>query len=448
MQYFKRIVDKQLLEWKADADHKPLLLRGPRQVGKSSTIREIGKTFKYFAEVNFERSPSLKQLFTEDINVQKICEKLGATLSVPIIPGETLLFLDEIQSSPEAIRSLRYFREDMPTLHVVAAGSLLEFTLQEIPSFAVGRVRSLYMYPFSFDEFLDAQGLHMQVEYKQKASAKAPLPEKLHYDLVEQLKMFYLVGGMPAAIAKWIDSRNLTDCTQIHNDILDTYQDDFAKYKKRVSPILLRQTLKSVAMQAGKKFVFSQVANDIRSASVKDALQLLTLAGLIFPVIHSNGNGVPLGAEENYSYSKYLFLDFGLMLTMLSVPAKEILLASDIELVNKGAVSEMFAGLELLKYSDCFLRPDLHYWQNESRNGNAEVDYLIQENGKVVPVEIKASTSGAMQSLWIFMQKKKLHKAKRCSLENFGEFDHTDKQSEDAIRHVDICPLYALSNII
>ena len=117
-------------------------------------------------------------------------------------------------------------------------------------------------------------------------------------------------------------------------------------------------------------------------------------------------------------------------------------------IVNKGAVSEMFAGLELLKYSDCFLRPDLHYWQNESRNGNAEVDYLIQENGKVVPVEIKASTSGAMQSLWIFMQKKKLHKAKRCSLENFGEFDHTDKQSEDAIRHVDICPLYALSNII
>lgn len=448
MQYFKRIVDKKLLEWKADADHKPLLLRGPRQVGKSSTIRELGKTFKYFAEVNFERTPSLKQLFTEDINVQKICEKLGATLSVPIIPGETLLFLDEIQSAPEAIRSLRYFREDLPTLHVVAAGSLLEFALQEIPSFAVGRVRSLYMYPFSFDEFLDAQGLHMQVEYKQKASAKEPLPEKLHYDLVEQLKMFYLVGGMPAAIAKWIDSRNLTDCIQIHNDILDTYQDDFAKYKKRVSPILLRQTLKSVAMQAGKKFVFSQVADNIRSVSVKEALQLLTLAGLIFPVIHSNGNGVPLGAEENNSYSKYLFLDFGLMLTMLSIPAKEILLASDIELVNKGAVSEMFAGLELLKYSDCFLRPDLHYWQNESRNGNAEVDYLIQENGKVVPVEIKASTSGAMQSLWIFMQKKKLHKAKRCSLENFDEFDHTDKQSEDAIRHVDICPLYALSNII
>lgn len=447
MQYFRRIVDQKLLEWKADRDHKPLLLRGPRQVGKSSTIREFGKSFRYFAEVNFEKTPSLKQLFSENIDIPKLCEKLGATLSVPIVPGKTLLFLDEIQSSPEALRSLRYFREEMPALHVVAAGSLLEFALQEIPSFAVGRIRSLYMYPFSFDEFLEAQGLRLQVDYKRKASAQDPLPGQMHIDMVEQLKMFYLIGGMPAAVAKWIEKRNYADCVQIHNDILDTYQDDFAKYKKRVSPVLLRQTLKSVAMQAGRKFVFSHVADDVRASSIKDALQLLTLAGLIFPVIHSNGNGVPLGAEENGNFTKHLFLDFGLMLTMLSIPAKEILLASDIELVNKGAISEMFAGLEFLKYADCFLRPDLHYWQVTNGKGNAEVDYLVQRHGKVVPIEIKASTSGAMQSLWVFMQKKKLHDAWRCSLENFGAFDHTDKQDDNAVRHVEICPLYALSNI-
>jgi hypothetical protein len=175
MQYFKRIVDKQLLEWKADADHKPLLLRGPRQVGKSSTIRELGKTFKYFAEVNFERFPSLKQLFTEDINVQKICEKLGATLSVPIIPGETLLFLDEIQSSPEAIRSLRYFREDMPTLHVVAAGSLLEFTLQEIPSFAVGRVRFICIH-FPSTNFLTPKVCICKSNTNKKHQQRPPYP--------------------------------------------------------------------------------------------------------------------------------------------------------------------------------------------------------------------------------------------------------------------------------
>ncbi len=447
MAYYKRNIDNKLLEWKESPRRKPLLIRGARQVGKSTAVRHLGKEFKFFVEVNLESQPSIRQLFTKDIDVHKTCEAISATLGIPIVAEETLLFIDEIQVCQEAIMSLRYFKEDYPELHVIAAGSLLEFTLEELPSFGVGRIRSLYMYPFSFDEFLLAQGLDITVDYKHKASSASPLPNAVHNKLVEQLKTFYLVGGMPAAITEWIESKSYIECTHVHNDILDTYQDDFSKYKSRVSPDLLRQVLRSVALQAGCKFVFRQVADDIHSSVIKDALHLLTLAGLIKPVTHSDGNGVPLGAEENSSYTKYLFLDLGLMQTMLGTPAANILLSSDADFVNKGAASEMFAGLELIKNHDCFQKAEMYYWQNLSRGTNAEIDYLEVKDGIVVPIEVKANTRGGMQSLWLFMRKKGLHRAIRTSLENFGEFEYIDKESQDAIRHVEVIPLYALSNL-
>ena len=198
MKYYKRNIDKKLLEWKTSQRRKPLLIRGARQVGKSSAVRQLGKEFKYFVEINLESQPSIRGLFPKDIDVHRTCEGISATTGIPILPGETLLFIDEIQVSQEAIMSLRYFKEDYPELHVIAAGSLLEFTLEELPSFGVGRIRSLYMYPFSFDEFLMAQGLETTVSYKHQASPSSPLPDAVHNKLVEQLKTFYLVGGMPA----------------------------------------------------------------------------------------------------------------------------------------------------------------------------------------------------------------------------------------------------------
>ena len=447
MAYYKRNIDAKLLEWKDSVRRKPLLIRGARQVGKSTAVRQLGKEFKYFVEVNLERQPSIKHLFTKDIDVHRTCEAISATMGIPFVAGETLLFIDEIQVSQEAIMSLRYFKEDYPELHVIAAGSLLEFALEELPSFGVGRIRSLYMYPFSFDEFLLAQGLDTTVVFKRKATSTSPLPEAVHNMLVEQLKSFYLVGGMPAAVTEWIESKSYIECAHIHNDILDTYQDDFSKYKSRVSPALLRKVLRSVALQAGSKFVFRQVADDIHSSVIKDALHLLALAGLIKPVTHSDGNGVPLGAEENSSYTKYLFLDLGLMQTMLGTPAANILLSSDVDFVNKGAASEMFAGLELVKNHDCFQKAEMCYWQNMSRGTNAEIDYLVARNGVVLPIEVKASTRGSMQSLWLFMRKKGLHNAIRTSLENFGEFEYADNEVHNAVRHVDIVPLYALSNL-
>jgi predicted AAA+ superfamily ATPase len=447
MSYFKRHVDQQLLAWKNDTRRKPLLVRGARQVGKSTAIRELGKSFKYFVEVNLEKEPSLLQLFTEDINVKRTCEKLSGTLNIPIVPGETLLFIDEIQVSKEAIMSLRYFKEDYPELHVIAAGSLLEFALEELPSFGVGRIRSLYLYPFSFDEFLLAQGLDMTVDFKQRANGTNPLPQKAHADLVDQLRTFYLVGGMPAAVSEWIESRSYAEVARIHHDILDTYLDDFSKYKRRVSPVMLRQVLRSVAQQVGCKFTFSKAAQDVSSSVVKTALHLLTLAGLITPVTHTDATGVPLGAEENTSYRKYLFFDLGVMQTMLDIPTSDVLLSSDVDFVNKGATSEMFAGLELQKYQDCFQRAELHYWQHMSRNGNAEVDYLSVSAGKVLPIEVKANTRGSMQSLWLFMRKRKLQHAVRTSLENFGAFEYADAEDDSATRYVDVVPLYALSNL-
>ena len=447
MTYYRRIIDQKLLEWKDSPRRKPLLIRGARQVGKSSAVRQFGKCFKYFVEINLERKPSIRQLFTKDIDVKRTCEGISATLGIPILPGETLLFIDEIQVSQEAIMSLRYFKEDYPELHVIAAGSLLEFTLEELPSFGVGRIRSLYMYPFSFDEFLLAQGKDLTLDYKHKATSDSPVPDAVHNELVEQLKTFYLVGGMPAAVTEWIESKSYLECAHVHNDILDTYQDDFSKYKSRISPVLLRKVLRSVALQAGSKFVFRQVDSELHSTTIRDALHLLTLAGLIKPVVHTDGNGLPLGAEANDSYTKYLFLDLGLMQTMLNIQAAEVLLASEVDFVNKGAASEMFAGLELMKAHDCFQKAEMYYWQNLNRGANAEIDYLEAKEGKVLPIEVKASTRGSMQSLWLFMRKKNLHHAIRTSLENFGRFEYVDKEADNEVRQVDVIPLYALSNV-
>ncbi len=446
MAYYKRQIDNELLLWKESPLRKPLLIRGARQVGKSSAVQTLGKTFRYYVEINLEKQPSLKALFTEDVDVHKTCERLSAAVSTPIIPSQTLLFIDEIQNCKPAIMSLRYFKENYPELHVIAAGSLLEFTLNEIPSFAVGRIRSLYMYPFSFDEFLTAQGLDLQLEAKRKATADEPLFEALHRLLCDQLRTFFLVGGMPEAVSNWIEKHDHISVQRIHRDILDTYQDDFAKYKKRVSPDLLRQVLKSVALQAGSKFVVSQVATGMSAYKVKEALRLLGLAGLAIPVTRSDANGLPLGAEADTSYQKYLFLDIGLMLTLLSTPATDILLTDDTDIINKGSVSEVFAGLELVKYSDCFQKPELYFWLNKSKNANAEVDYLLPRAGKVLPVEVKAGTKGSMQSLYLFMAKKGLVKAVRTSMENFQQYEYNDTINT-AIRQINVVPLYALSNL-
>ncbi|MDR3654057.1 MAG: AAA family ATPase [Paludibacter sp.] len=433
--YFFRTIDFHLKTWKEDVHHKPLLLRGARQVGKSSAVRHLGETFEYFLEVNFERNPDIKQLFSATLNPKEICSKLSAIYNLPIQPGRTLVFFDEIQACLPAIASLRFFYEEYPELHVVAAGSLLEFALQEIPSFGVGRIRSLYMYPFSFNEFLQALGLDRLIAEKRNATPGQPLFEVLHKKLTECLRTFLLVGGMPESVKTWVEKSDYLACRYVQNDIIETYIDDFAKYKKRISPMILQQTLRSVALQSGCKFVYSQVLPDMESIKIKEALELLSMAGIIMPVTHTSANGVPLGADVNTKFRKYLFMDTGLLQRLLNLEMDNVLLSTDINLVNKGILTEVFAGLEILKYGSCYERQELYYWLRLDKGAQAEVDYVLSKSDTIIPIEVKAGTKGSMQSLYSFIALKKSRVGVRTSLENFGK-----------IGNIEIYPLYAIEN--
>ena len=453
MKYISRSIDKTLEEWKESTTHKPLLLRGARQVGKSSAVRHLGTQFKYFAEVNFESAKSIATFFKGDLDVKLISSKISNYIQVPIIPGQTLLFLDEIQACPEAIMALRFFKEDYPELHVIAAGSLLEFALQSLPTFGVGRIHSVFMYPMTFDEFLVAMDMGGLLAMRREATATHPLDAPFHDKLVNLFRTYLMVGGMPEAVATWRETTDFLKCQQVHQDIILTYEDDFNKYGRRVNPELLRLTLHGVCHQIGQKLTFSRISEGYRSAQIREALNLLTLAGLVIPVVGTSANGVPLDAESDEKRAKYLFLDSGLLLAILHLDGqlghdliKLIMTATPQDLINKGSITEMVAGLEISRYKSPVMRPRLFYWE-KTGNSIAEIDYLSIRSMKVLPIEIKAGTQGGMKSLWIFMREKHLNNAVRCSLENFGSFDYIDHDDNNAIRHVDICPLYALSQL-
>ena len=452
--YYERIIDRHLSEWAARPVHKPVLLRGARQVGKSTAVRHLGESFKYFVEINLEKQPDYIELFKKDLDVKRIVPQMAAMCGTPIIANETLLFIDEIQESQEAIMALRYFKEDMPDLHVVAAGSLLEFVLDDIPTFGVGRIHSMYMFPMTFDEFLLANDEQLLLDVRRQANTDSPLPTPLHDKLVGLIRTFMLVGGMPESVAKWAETHDYLQCQEVQDDIITGYEADFPKYKKKVDPQLLVATMRSAATQATNKFVYSQVAGGYKTAEVKKALDLLIKAGILIPVTHTDGNGLPLGDEADESYRKMLLLDTGLMLRLLNMSMGDIssitthiLTATAADLVNKGPMAEMLAGLEVLHYLSPNIRHDLFYWVRQAKNSLAEIDYLLSRDMKVLPLEVKAGVQGGMKSLWDFMRDKKLSQAIRCSLENFGKFDYIDLKADNAVRHIEIVPLYAISQM-
>ena len=453
--YYERIIDRYLSEWATRPIHKPILLRGARQVGKSTAVRHLGESFKYYVEINLEKQSNYIDLFKKDLDVTRIVPQMAAMCGTPIVPNETLLFIDEIQESQEAIMALRYFKEDMPNLHVIAAGSLLEFVLDEIPTFGVGRIHSMYMFPMTFDEFLLANGEQLLLDARGHANFDAPLPAPLHEKMIGLMRTFMLVGGMPESVVKWVQTHDFLQCQEVQDDIITGYEADFPKYKKKVDPQLLIATMKSTATQATRKFVYSRVPGEYKTAEVKKALDLLIKAGILVPVIHSSGNGLPLGDEADESIRKILLLDTGLMLRLLNMTmgdtsaiTAQILTATAADLVNKGPMAEMLAGLELLHYLTPNLHHDLYYWVRQAKNATAEIDYLLSRDMKVLPFEVKAGVQGGMKSLWDFMREKKLDQAVRCSLENFGKFDYVDAEAEGAIRHVEVYPLYALSQFV
>lgn len=448
-EYLERSIDKKLLEWKASTDRKPLLVRGARQVGKSWAVRHLGKTFKYFLEVNFEKDKDALEFFNGNMDVKRIAEQLSDYFNVPVVPGETLLFLDEIQKSENVIHSLWFFKEDYRELHVIGAGSLLEFALKEQSSFGLGRIDSLFVYPMSFDEFLNAIGQGSLVRVKHNASPEHPLMDAFYKKLVEAFRSFILVGGMPEAVADFAKSGSYRKSGSVLSGIIQGYQDDFAKYGKKVDPTLLRRTLMSVARQIGNKFVYSHVEGDYRSYEVKKALGMLTDAGLIIPTYHTDANGIPLGAEVNEKIIKYVMLDSGVALGLLGIEddtdelVRELMVASSTDLVDKGHIAEMVAGMELIKYMSCDKRHQLYYWQNTANGTQSEVDYIIAHGNEIVPVEVKSGVRGSMASMYVLMKnpQKNINLGIRCSLENFGQFSSPEGKP------VKIIPLYAISNL-
>lgn len=443
--YIKRHIDDYLLEWKNSIDRKPLLLRGARQVGKTTAIKHFGEQFEYFIEVNFEKQKDLSLLFAKNLSIKEIVARIGAIYDKPIIPGKTLLFFDEIQVCPEAIHSLWFFKEDYPELHVVAAGSLLEFALKGLRSYGVGRIRSLFMYPLSFDEFLESQGKTNWLQKKREATSEAPLFDELHNILVEEFRSYLMVGGMPASVVAWKNNKDYVLCQEELSDIVQSYNDDFSKYSTKIDPRILRLTFQSVIQQIGKKFIYSKVEGNYRTEQVKEALDLLCDAGLVYRIQHTAANGLPLGAEVNIKFNKYIILDTGLLLTLLSNSvggnmqiSTAVLSSTAADLVNKGSLTEMVAGCEIIKYLKPNIKQDLYYWENLTKNASSEVDYILSYNMQIVPLEIKAGIGGKMKSLRYFMEKKQIKYAIRSSLENFSRLDNEG---------IDIIPLYALSNL-
>jgi uncharacterized protein len=421
--YFPRTIDAQLSVWSRETGRKPLLIRGARQVGKSSAVRALSKEFDHFLEVNFEEQRRVHSLFDDDLDPFTIVEGLSALYRIPVIPGKTLLFFDEIQACIPAISSLRFFYEKYPELHVVAAGSLLEFAMDEIPSFGVGRIRTAFMYPMSFDEYLVAAGEERLLYLRQEASPQRPLPDALHQKLLGHLRRFLITGGMPEVVASYLDDQDVNRCGRVLDDLIITLQSDFAKYRQRVPAIRLSVVFDAIVRQAGGKFVYAKVATEANHLQIKKAVELLVMAGLVIPVTHTSANGLPLGAEINPRKRKFILLDTGIAQRLMGLDISDLLLETSLEVINKGAIVEQFAGLELLKSSSCWHREHLYYWHREAKSSNAEVDYLVIRGGLIIPVEVKSGTRGAMQSLMRFLAERRAPYGIRLSLENYSTYE-------------------------
>ena len=434
--YIKRSIDSELVDWSLAQSRKPLLIRGARQVGKSTAVRQLANQFDYFLEINFDESPELGKLFDKNDPISDLLEQLSIITNTPIIEGKTLLFLDEIQSCIPAISSLRYFHEKKPNLHVIAAGSLLEFALAELPSFGVGRVRSIFMYPLSFSEFLGALDENLLLEALSHANPEKPVAELLHKKLINYLKKFLIIGGMPEAVNTYVTKRDLLEVQRILDDLLISFQADFTKYKKRIPPERIRLVFESIVQQVGQKFKYADHRVSLTSEQIKQAIDLLEMAGLVYSVTHSSCNGIPLGAEINIKKKKYLVFDTGIFQRILGIDVASLLIQDDFEMINKGNLAELFVGLELIKSTSCYEKTILYYWHREAKNSQAEVDYVFQKKDEIIPIEVKAGTKGTMQSMFLFMEEKGSEKGFRFSMENFSKFGK-----------IQVFPIYSVRNI-
>lgn len=412
-----RLAEKTIVEWSSSKNRKPLIVRGARQVGKSTLIRNTTKKIGLkLIEINLERHLELNDIFST-FNTSKIISEIEGILKTKIVNEESLLFLDEIQATPQALAALRYFYEDQPDLRVIAAGSLLEFTLSNHNfSMPVGRIEYLHLGPMQFEEFLLALKEDFLFEALKSVSFESEISDSVHNQLLQKQREFLATGGMPEAILAYVEEKDFNLVSKVQATIVETYKDDFAKYSNKSELNILRQVFNKAPQLIGQKTKYTNFSKEYQSREVRNAIELLAQARILIQVFHSSCSGLPLLAQENINIYKLFFLDVGLILHQTGLEWRDIKNLSNFELINQGELMEQFIAQHLLYNQATYKTPSLNYWLREGRVGNAEVDFVISNGKNIIPIEVKAGKSGTLKSLHQFIGQKKQKIAIRFDL--------------------------------
>lgn len=413
----QRDIMNNLIKWKGSARRKPLIISGVRQCGKTFIIEEFGRTqFTNLVTINFEEQPGLKAVFDFDFDTRRIISEIEKLTGKKIVPGQTLLFLDEIQECPKAITALKYFCEKMKDLHLVCAGSLLGVALRsENISFPVGKVNRLYLYPMSFREFAIASGEGSLIEMLQDWNVDRPVPDYIDVPMKKLLREFYVVGGMPEAVDVWVNTRDYSEVETVQREILKDYADDLSKHAPISELQKIRWIWDSIPVQIAKennKFVFSHVKEGKRAADLEDALMWLQNAGLIYRLELVEKPQLPLSAFADKTYFKVYMSDIGLMRVRANVSSDTIINESERYVNYKGAFAENYVNNELVVQGK---KP--YFW----RSGNtAEIDFLYEKEDEFYPVEVKSADNTQAKSFKQFCSKYNPKKGIKLSGKNIA----------------------------
>lgn len=413
----ERLLYKQLLEWKAQDNRKPLLLQGARQVGKTYLLKEFAKReYTDCAYFNFEQTPELGKLFDSSLAPRILIEALAAFTGKKIEPGSTLIFFDEIQAFPRAITSLKYFCEEAPHYHIVSAGSLLGVSMGKPSGFPVGKVNFMTLYPMTFFEYLAAQGENSLLKLLQEKEITEPLLEPFHQKLTRLFKYYLYTGGLPEVVRDYINNGDIKKVRELQKEILNAYQRDFSKYSTPSEAIRISEVWQSIPVQLArenKKFKYSDVVKGGRASRLETSIEWLRKAGLIYIVYNIKTPKLPLAGYIDHTKFKIYMVDPGLLGALLEVPSKAIILGDQLFSGYNGAFIENAVANELIAAGES---GGIFYWTSKSE---AEVDFVFSMDGTVYPLEVKSGLSRRVKSLRVYAEKYSPRRVFRASPRNF-----------------------------
>jgi uncharacterized protein len=418
----RRFLLQNVTSWFRRKNRKPLVLRGARQVGKSTLVRLAAQNLDVpLFEVNLERHLRLDSVFST-LDTEAITRELEGILQKRIPRQGALLFLDEIQATPRALAALRYFYEDWPELAVIAAGSLLDLALGDLnASMPVGRVEYMHVGPMTFEEFLEARGEKWLLDAIQTYQLGQPWPAANHEGAIRLLRDYTFVGGMPEAVAAYCENgRESDEWVWAQQRIIDTYKDDFTKYTRRsaLTPVL-QGVYERLPARVGQKVKYADILAGERSSYVRQAIELLAGARVVHRAFHSDAQGVPLQATADLNIYKCYWLDIGLLNRLLGIPIE--LVKFDTKSVHEGPIAEQLVAQHLAYWQGSSVNPSLYYWLKSRKHSNAEVDFVVQLGTQIVPIEVKSARAGALKSLMVFIADRKLSFGIKTSLALPGE---------------------------